>query len=330
VSGTRASRANENPKSFRDRCLATSLMKLILASEWDGDSEEWLIPNLVCDSLTLISGEPKSGKSSLACHIVRSLVLKQEILGFKPKDQEFKVAYMGFDFKWQRETRDRLLDLVDQVYFPTSATYKSVDEWDSLGDQMIALGINFLVIDHLYNYSNEADLDRANQVQMVFNPIMKLIERTGAAVLLLTQGARGQGGRAGHSVAIEGQARWLLRLSSGTKKKTLTTIGNNAETRTFTIQLTPESLELAEAKSGSQELKPADGGLPDRARYIMDESPYEARESSTKLGKWLATKNIGLNSDKSARTAVNNLIKAELLARDGTKGRIIKGPKLVG
>jgi hypothetical protein len=304
-------------------------MRLTLASEWDGDSEEWLIPNLVCDSLTLISGEPKSGKSSLACHIVRSLVLKEEILGFKPKEKVFKVAYMGFDFKWQRETKDRLQDIADKIYFPTSATYKSVDEWESLAEQMIALGINFLVIDHLYNYSNEADLDRANQVQMVFSPIMRLIETTGASVLLLTQGARGQGGRAGHSVAIEGQARWMIRLSSGTKKKTLTALGNNAESRTFGIKLTPEIIEYSQPKSETSEQNSADGGLPDRARFILKNAPNEVRASATKLGIWLASQNVGISDSKSGRSAINRLLKADLLARVGPKGPIVIGRNLI-
>ena len=305
-------------------------MKLVLASEWTEESEDWLIENLVCDSLTLISGEPKSGKTSMACHIVRSLVLKEEIIGFKPTDREIKVAYMGFDFKWQRETKERLKAAQNFVLFPNSVTYKSTEEWESLGDQMIELGINFLVIDHLYNFSDEADLDRQNQVQMVFGPIMRLIQKTGAAVLLLTQGARNQGGRAAHSVAIEGQARWLLRLSAGKKNKTLTMMGNNAESRVYKIRLTPEIIELTEGKSEAKERKTADGGLPDRARYIMVNSPIEARESTTKLGRWLATQNKGLNTPKSARTAINNLLRGELLARDGVRGIIIKGPKYVG
>jgi hypothetical protein len=195
---------------------------------------------------------------------------------------------------------------------------------------MMALGINFLVIDHLYNYANEADLDRQNQVQMVFGPIMKLIEQTGCSILLLTQGARGQGGRAAHSVAIEGQARWLLRLSSGKKNKTLTTMGNNAESRAFQIKLTPQEIALIEGKSESKERKLADGGLPDRAHYILNNAPLEVRESTTKLGVWLCSQNLGLNTPRSARTAINNLIAGGLLARDGIKGRIIKGPKLVG
>ena len=305
-------------------------MKVVLASEWIEDSEEWLIPNLLCDSLTLISGEPKSGKTAMAGHIVRSLVLKQEILGFKPTEKTIKVGYMGFDFKWKREISDRLDDLTNLIYLPDSATYNSTEEWDSLADQMIALGINFLVIDHLYNYANEADLDRQNQVQMVFGPIMKLIEKTGAAVLLLTQGARNQGGRAAHSVAIEGQARWLLRLSSGQHNKTLKTMGNNSEPRDFRIKLTPKILELIEGKPVAKARKPAEGGLPDRARYIMENAPVEAKKNTTKLGAWFSTQNMGRNSPKSARTAVNNLIKGELLARDGVKGRIIKGPKYVG
>jgi hypothetical protein len=61
----------------------------------------------------------------------------------------------------------------------------------------------------------------------------------------------------------------------------------------------------------------------------MEKAPIEARESTTKLGIWLAAQNLGPNTSKSARTAINNLIRGGLLARDGEKGRIIKGPKYI-
>jgi hypothetical protein len=61
----------------------------------------------------------------------------------------------------------------------------------------------------------------------------------------------------------------------------------------------------------------------------MENAPVEARESTTKLGNWFSTQNMGRNTPRSARTAVNNLLAGELLARDGVKGRIIKGPRYV-
>ncbi|MTA72522.1 MAG: AAA family ATPase, partial [Actinobacteria bacterium] len=107
-------------------------MDVILASDWEEESEEWLIPSLLCDSLTLLSGEPKAGKTALACHLVRSLVLKTEILGKQPTQKKIKVAWMGFDFKWRREIKARLPDLGKSLYFLSTVDYKATDQWDEL------------------------------------------------------------------------------------------------------------------------------------------------------------------------------------------------------
>lgn len=304
-------------------------MELVKASDWNESSQEWLIPGFLCDSLTLLSGEPKSGKTSLACHLIRALVTGTSFLGEQPTQENLRVAYMGFDFKWQREVSERLSDIANSVFIATSATYKEESEWNELATLIRAEGVNFLVIDHLYNFSDAADLDRQNQVQPVLKPLMKLIQDTGVAILLITQGARGQGGRAAHSVAIEGQARWLLRLSAGTKLKTLTALGNNAETKTIKIALSPKQLELTSKPAEKTDKPSSERELADRARFIIGTAPKEALRTATALGTWLSKQDIGLGNPRSGRTAVNNLISGELLARDGLKGPIIAGPRLV-
>ena len=304
-------------------------MELVKASDWSESSQEWLIPGFLCDSLTLLSGEPKSGKTSLACHLIRALVTGTAFLGEQPTQENLRVAYMGFDFKWQREVSERLSDIANSVFIATSATYKEESEWNELAALIRIKGINLLVIDHLYNFSDAADLDRQNQVQPVLKPLMKLIQDTGVAILLITQGARGQGGRAAHSVAIEGQARWLLRLSAGSKVKTLTALGNNAETKTIKIALSPKQLELTSKPAEKTDKPSSERELADRARFIIGTAPKEVLRTATALGSWLSKQDIGLGNPRSGRTAVNNLISGDLLARDGHKGPIIAGPRLV-
>lgn len=304
-------------------------MELIRAADWNETSQEWLIPGYLCDSLTLLSGEPKSGKTSLACHLIRALVTGTAFLGEQPTQANLRVAYMGFDFKWQREVSERLSDIAKSVFIATSATYKEESEWTELAGLIRTEGINLLVVDHLYNFSDAADLDRQNQVQPVLKPLMKLIQDTGVAILLLTQGARGQGGRAAHSVAIEGQARWLLRLSAGTKVKTLTALGNNAETKTIKITLTPKELEISSKRIEKEPKVNSGRELADRAKFILNNAPEKALRSATASGTWLSKQDIGIGTPGSGRTAVNNLFSAGLLARQGPKGVIIQGPKLV-
>jgi RecA-family ATPase len=303
-------------------------MELVKASEWKEQSQEWLIPGYLCDSLTLLSGEPKSGKTSLACHLIRALVTGSEFLGELPTQTGLKIAYMGFDFRWQREVSERLDDVADELLFATSATYKEEAEWEQLSLLIKQNGINLLIIDHLYNFSDGADLDRQNQVQLVLNPLMKLINDTGAAVLLITQGARGQGGRSAHSVAIDGQARWLLRLSAGVKVKTLNALGNNSETKTVKIALSPKQLELMSKPSEQQAKRDSVREMANRARFIVENAPVDATLSAKALGSWLSEQDLGIGTPESGRTAVNNLIKVGLLARKSTKGAIFAGPKL--
>jgi hypothetical protein len=306
-------------------------MELTLASQWEDNSEEWLIPQLLCDSLTLLSGEPKSGKTALACHLIRSLITKEPILSLIPTQKKITVAWMGFDSRWRREVKERVPELENHLYFATSRVYSAEEDWDSLANLMVEKQINFLVVDHLYGLSDGADLDRQNQAQAVFSPLLKLIETTGAGVLLLTQAGKSSGGRAAHSVALEGIARWLLRLTPSNTKKTLIALGNNAESKVFPIKLTPSKIALTERVEKVHNEKPgtADGGLPARANFILDNAPPEVRGGVKILGKWFSEQNKGVNTPGSGRDAVNNLIKGGLLARDGKRGKIIAGPKLV-
>ena len=92
-------------------------MELTLASDWEDNSEEWLIPQLLCDSITLLSGEPKSGKTALACHLIRSLITKEPILNVVPTQKKLSVVWMGFDSRWQREVKERVPDLLEHIYF---------------------------------------------------------------------------------------------------------------------------------------------------------------------------------------------------------------------
>jgi hypothetical protein len=131
-------------------------------------------------------------------------------------------------------------------------------------------------------------------------------------------------------MASEGAARWLLRLKGSNKMRSLESLGNNGETQKRSIRLTPSELTLNSSTSKEkQDTKNADGLLPERARLILEKSPLEARLSATALGKWLSEQELGIRDPKSGRTAVNNLIKGQLLRRLRVKGEIVAGPKLV-
>jgi hypothetical protein len=310
--------------------LAIAPMRVVLGSEWQESSEEWLIPTLICDSLTLLSGEPKTGKTALACHIIRALVTGQSIIDCQPTERDFRIGIMGFDSKWRREIQNRIPELMESVYFVDSINYKELDEWQLLFAEINRLGINYFVIDHLYGLGAGADLDRQHHFQEVQRPIQSLMNATGAGVLLIAHAPKGSDGRVAHSMASEGFARWLLRLKGSGKSRTLTALGNNGETVVRKMNLTPSTISLIESTKNSSalEVSDADGQLPARARFILANCPVEIRDNAKAIGKWLSSQDVGVRDPESGRTAVNNLLRGQLLKRLGPKGEITAGPKL--
>lgn len=305
-------------------------MRIIQGSEWIEKSEEWLIPSLICDSLTLLSGEPKTGKTSLACHIARALISGTEILESQPNVSNYRIGWMGFDSKWRREIQTRIPDLMKNVFFIDPIGYKDLAQWTQLTAEFQKLNLDFLIIDHLYGFGAGADLDRQYQVQEVLVPLNRFMAETNAGVLLLAHAPKGSDGRAAHSMASEGAARWLLRLRGFGKVRTLDSLGNNAEADKRRIKLTPHLISLADAPvKNLQNSKPANGGLPERARFILDNCPTDFRSSARAIGKWLSEQGIGIETVESGRTAVNVLLKSKLLKRISAKGEITAGPKLV-
>jgi hypothetical protein len=232
-------------------------MRVVLGSEWQESSEEWLIPTLICDSLTLLSGEPKTGKTALACHIIRALVTSQSIIDCQPIERDFRIGIMGFDSKWRREIQNRIPELMESVYFVDSINYKEIDEWQLLFTEINRLGINYFVIDHLYGLAGALGLNDAEQVAVITNLLRPIYEEFGIAVLLIAQAGKGpfSNGRAAHSVAIEGEARALIRISDKRKdgSRSLELVSNTSGDETLRIKLTPETIELKQPKSSVYE-----------------------------------------------------------------------------
>ena len=326
----RAGRAGSDSKQVWHSSLETTQLRVVLGSEWKESSEEWLIPTLICDSLTLLSGEPKTGKTALACHIIRALITGQTIINCQPIEKDFRIGIMGFDSKWRREIQNRIPELLELVYFIDPINYKSTEEWDLLNNEVVRLNINYVVVDHLYGLGAGAELDRQYQVQEVLLPLHSLMNNAGVGILLIAHAPKGSNGRAGHSVATEGAARWLLRIKGFKKTRTLESLGNNGETQTRKIVLTPSTLKLTDSQDGSEKVgKNPDGQLPSRAIFILENCPEDIRNNVKAMGKWLSEQNQGISSPAAGRTAINHLITARLLSRNGPKGYITAGPKLV-
>ena len=306
-------------------------MLLSNASDWKPQPLNWLIPGLLCDSLTVISGEPKMGKTLFAANLARSLINQTEVLNKQPKKGNFRVAWMGFDMDWQQEFTNTFSDISDYVWFCQSINHKRLDLWKELQRDTRMLDINLLVIDHLHGYAPAVDLNYAHFVDEAFLPIQEFFEGTGIPILLLHHGNKSGSGRAANSALIEAKARLLGRISSSRgKHKNMEFIGNQIETYKVAVLIRPEGIELSECKKVEKKKtdREDEGVLITQAKIFLEESPLEVRRSARAAGKWMFEK--GLSGTAAAgRTKINNMLTADLLRRDGTRGQLVAGHKLL-
>jgi hypothetical protein len=306
-------------------------MLLTSSTDWKPQPLDWLIPGVLCDSLTLISGEPKMGKTLFAANLVRSLINQTEVLNQQPRKGNFRVAWMGFDIGWQQEFINTFSDISDYVWFCPSLNYKSLELWEQLQRDSRMIDINLLVIDHLHGLAPAVDLNYSHFVDEAFLPIQEFFNATGIPILLLHHGNKSGSGRAANSALIEAKARLLGRISSSRgKHKTIEFIGNQIETFKISVLIKPEGLEINQNKKVEKEKsnRADEGVLITQAKIFLEESPLEVRKSARAAGKWMFEK--GLSGTAAAgRTKINNMLTADLLRRDGTRGYLVAGHKLL-
>lgn len=306
-------------------------MLLISATDWKPQPLDWLIPGVLCDSLTLISGEPKMGKTLFAANLVKSLINQTEVLNQQPKQGSFRVAWMGFDMDWQQEFTNKFSDISDYVWFCQSINYKRLDLWAELQRDSRMIDINLLVIDHLHGFAPAIDLNYSHFVDEAFLPIQEFFNATGIPILLLHHGNKSGSGRAANSALIEAKARLLVRISSSrSKHKTIEFIGNQIETFKVSVLIKPEGIEVSENKKAEKKKsdREDEGVLITHAKRLLEESPIEVRKSARAAGKWLHQ--VGLSGSAGAgRTKINNMLAADLLRREGNNGQLVAGHKLL-
>ena len=302
------------------------------ALEWKPKELNWLIPGLLCNSITLLSGEAKMGKTLFAGNLARALINQTEILGKQPRQGEFRIAWMGFDLDWQQEFTNNFDDIRGNVWFANSANFKNLDRWQELAKQCYIHSINLLVVDYLCGLAPGVDLNYSHFVDEAFYPLLEFFNATKIPILLLHHANKTGSGRAANSVLIEAKARLIGRISGPQNKKTKTIefIGNQIETHKLSVVIKPDGVEFAEAKlkKTKKPEKEEVGVLLAQARVLDQECPFERRKSARAAGKWLFEKGLS-GTPGSGRTKINNMLEAELLRRDGTTGLIVAGPKLL-
>jgi hypothetical protein len=296
------------------------MIKLTRIDEYVDEQQDWPIEGVLCPWLTVLSGQPKHGKSLLAGHIAISLIQETPLLGRRISGSHHKIAWLGYDGGWKQEVRERWLEKSwNRIIFCESLRSLDSNLWRQLAVHIKQEGVTLLIIDHLYGLAGALGLNDAEHVAIIANLLRPFYEEFGIAVLLLTQAGKGQfsNGRAANSVAIEGEARALIRISDKKKNgaRKIDLISNTSGEDSFAVKLTPEVIELKEGKEVTNQEK-AQRESPDAVRNFL--SKANPLEMTTWSGVGREIHRLGLSANNSAGRSMSTrwreqgLIKMEL------------------
>ena len=301
--------------------------------EFPTPPEGWVIDGLVCPYITILSGQPKVRKSTLATHIAVAVINQTDFLGRQINTKSNKVAWIGFDGGWYGEIITRCDGKANNsILFQPGFTSLTEADWNTFGERLIQNQIGLLIVDNLYGYG-DLQLNDANESKKVFNCLNQIVNNFGIPVLLIAHSPKGGGSAsAAHSNLIKASARVLLELKGEAKSgvRTLTVIGNELPGEKLSIKIGQYSTELVDGKAENAKKAEREevGVMLAHARRFNEECPPYNRVSVTAAGKWLKENGL-IGNEESGRGKINKMITAGLLRRDGVKGPVIAGPKLL-
>ncbi len=295
------------------------------------ETEPWLVEGMVCPWLTLLSGQPKHGKTILAGHIATALINGEPLLGKQVKSGQHKIAWMGYDGGWRNEINSRLKSRANNQ-IATYAPIRTIDEllWREFASALKEDDTTLFVLDHLYGMAGTIGLNDANNFAILANLLRPIYEEFKIPVLVLAQAGKGEfsNGRAAHSVALEGEARSLLRLYEkrphGYRKLDISS-NTNGEER-LTIRLTPEVIEFRENKEKPPREVKGRETIEIAKKLLLEPAVQEELTSWAGAGRALAimeySKNESAGRSMAIRMREQRLLKLE-------NGRIVRGDSLL-
>ena len=283
----------------------------------------WLIEGFLCPSINILSGKAKAGKSTLACHVISSLLEGTPFLGVQPINFTSNICWMGTDGGWKRELFTRLRpSIVRQRRILTIPMLPlDVDIWKKFGEDLVKHDVKVLVVDHLAGMSGGANLNEQQEAFLALQGIKAINEQFGITVLLISHSSKSDNkGASAHSYLIEATGRILLQLDGETRTKTLCVRGNEVEAKKFTIKLSPSECEFGEKVI--KERKPRTKTAEDKVTKLFTEGDPKAFRSQSALGREMFR--LGLaKSEEGGRQQINIWRKRNLVVRleDGSVGR---------
>ena len=294
-------------------------------------NQEWLIEGLLSPYINILSGQPKVGKSTLATAISLAIINGEPLLG-KSSNKKGSVGWIGFDSGWSQELRSRAgLSAQNQILMqkPFDLTKKELAR--ELGQRLVDNGCQLLVVDHLYGFANEHNLDINNQrdAGIALGGIQTINSEFEVPILLLAQAPKGYGGGPAHSNYIRSVARVLLEMTGESKngRRKLRVVGNELETEDIRISLSDSQLISLEQENKKEKVRDRDfPTMQERVRKAFLEAAPEDLVTLSSFGRLLCTLKI-CDTPNAGRTMASRYVKFGVLAK--SSNGVTKGPKFV-
>ncbi|MCG2624697.1 AAA family ATPase [Arthrobacter sp. I2-34] len=212
----------------------------------------WVVEGMVHSALTLVTGQPKSGKSSLVQNLIAAVLTEAKFLGRSIADVG-RVVVLTTDAAGVPEYRDRVIGA--GVTAATAGERLRLVEAHSL-DQVVLGEIanvigpgegDLLIIDHLSDMAGS--LNSQEDVTRIIQLILEAAN--GAAVVLLAHSTtvRNANGSTAKkplgSTVIEGKARWIVHVERKGDRLTVTTRGNELQGERVTVAVGERATDMA-------------------------------------------------------------------------------------
>lgn len=215
--------------------------------------DAFLIGDLLTSRITLLSGEPKAGKTLLAVGMVTALLDgSHDFLGLPVHRQLQKVVFGLTDDGAKEELRERFATDEDKVTVFSVTDTGSPSYWADLNDDLRSHGADLFVLDNILgSLGNQDDISSSVTATAVIRNLRPISE-AGIPVLAITHTPKGaiEGSNVASSPiggrAIGGGARGIiaLRKSAGSGRRVQTAINRARQDLDLAVEVgrkTPDS-----------------------------------------------------------------------------------------
>lgn len=193
----------------------------------------WLWENrIACGMLNALVGNPGEGKSTMALHIA-ALGSRGELPWPKgAKCEPFSTLYMSNENSHKHTSKPWFLAMGGdemRMFALTDVTENGVarsvtlDDADVIEKAIRKTGAKLLVLDPLQSYIGDVNMHMASQTRAKLDPLIRVAERTGCAVLVVAHSPKQSGTRAIHamlgSVDIMGAMRMAMLIGTSPENR---------------------------------------------------------------------------------------------------------------